>query len=90
MKVLTKFALACLAVAALPMSAMANTYQVYVGYADSLRAAPDFPNPFAVGEMLGAATVSNVFGVCSGGGCDSGAVMIVNNGVGNIPSPTFP
>ncbi len=73
--------LACFAVlVGTSLSLSAGSYNVYVGYADSLRGAPDFPNPFAVGETIGAATVTNVFGVCSGGGCDSGAVMIVNTG----------
>ena len=63
-------------------AAMAGNFSVYVGYADGLRSGADFPNPFSVGGTFGASTVETFLGNTSG--LDSGAVMIINNGVTDL------
>jgi hypothetical protein len=57
----------------LPLQAMANSYDVFVGYADNLRATGFFPNPWS-----GAASV-DLF-AAGGASFDAGAVMIHNSG----------
>jgi hypothetical protein len=66
-----------LACTALPLTASAGAIAVYVGYADSVRASPDYPTPFAAGANFGGATVDNFFANLSGTP-DTGAVLIVN------------
>lgn len=63
--------------------ANAGAVQVYVGYADGLRAGADYPNPFAAGTTFGAYSVTNFFGNLSGAP-DTGAVMIANSGSTDI------
>jgi hypothetical protein len=57
-----------------PLQAMAGAYQVFVGYADSLRPAPFFPNPYNTADIF----QGNL------GGLDSGAVRIQNTGGSDI------
>jgi hypothetical protein len=61
------FALVCL----MSSAALAGSVDIYVGYADDLRASPFFPNPWSGGStyFVGQAT----------GGVDSGAILIVNS-----------
>lgn len=67
----------------IPDQAVASGIQVYVGYADSLRAAPDFPTPFALGETFNNGTSTftvDLFGAHSTASAfDSGAIMILND-----------
>lgn len=63
--------------------ANAGAVQVYVGYADGLRAGADYPNPFAAGTTFGAYNVTNFFGNLSASP-DTGAVMIANSGSTDI------
>ncbi len=67
--------LVVLSLVALP--ALADSYTVYVGYADSLRASGFFPTPW-----FGAA--NTVFIGNTGAGLDSGAIRIVNTGATNL------
>ena len=70
---LAALAAASLAVGLGVMSAQANSFAVYTGYADSLRASGFFPNPW-----IGA---SNVVSNSSGAQVfDAGAILIVNTG----------
>ncbi|MCU1272742.1 MAG: Ig domain protein group 1 domain protein [Bryobacterales bacterium] len=55
-------------------------YQVFVGYADDLRATPFFPNPF---DGTNGTTAADFF-VGSGPSRDAGAIMIVNSGSTNL------
>ena len=64
----------------LPLQAMAGSYEVFVGYADNLRATPFFPTPFfedpSVALYVGQdPSLSQL---------DAGAVMVLNNGGTNI------
>ena len=65
-------ALACGAV--LPLQAQAGAFAVYVGYADSLRASPFFPNPYGGADIF----QGNL------GSLDTGAVRIQNTGAVNL------
>lgn len=64
----------------LPLQAMAGSYQVYVGYADNLRATLVFPSPF-----FGDSNVALYVGQDpSINALDAGAVRILNNGLTDI------
>lgn len=56
-------------------SAMADSFDIFVGYADSLRASGFFPNPW-----LGAAGVVSQSTTAVNGNLDSGAIRIDNTG----------
>lgn len=74
---------ATLLAAAIPLSAVAATVSVYVGYADGLRTGADFPNPFAVAGAFGPYTVAAFVGGAATT-MDSGAVMLVNTGATDL------
>jgi hypothetical protein len=65
--------------ATLALPAFADTYAVYVGYADNLRPSPFFPNGLCTGTYWNGA-VAGPSGTCGGLTMDSGAVDIVNTG----------
>ncbi len=64
-----------LVVASLPAIAMASSFQVYVGYSDSLRPSGFFPNPWC-----GSAGVTSCQVQGGGAQLDAGAVRILNTG----------
>lgn len=64
---------AMLAISFMPLPASAS-YSVYVGYADSLRPSPFFPNPYGGADIF----QGNL------GSLDTGAIRIQNTGVSNI------
>jgi hypothetical protein len=70
-----------------PLAAHADV-QVYVGYADGLRAGADFPNPFAPGETFnnGVSTFNIALqaGELANGNSDSGAIMLLNTGATTV------
>lgn len=67
----------------LPLAAMASTasaaVQVYVGYADGLRGGGFFPSPWQ-----GDPGVTAFAGGSGGGSYDAGAILLLNNGPGNV------
>jgi PEP-CTERM motif len=79
-RLLPLVAVACLL--ALPSVALADSFTVYVGYADNLRASGFFPTPW-----LGAADV--VSQTPSGQSLDTGAIRIDNTGASPITITNF-
>ena len=75
---------ATLLAAAIPLSAVAGTVDVYVGYADGIRTGADFPNPFAAAASFGPYTVANFVADLSTAAADTGAVMLVNTGATSV------
>ncbi len=59
------------------MPALADSYSVYVGYADDLRPSGFFPNPWS-------GAPNTIFIGNAGGGIDTGAIRIVNTGATSI------
>lgn len=75
MKIKKVTVLSALALSAvLPMQAQAGAFSVFVGYADSLRPAPFFPNPYDTANIF----QGNL------GALDTGAVRIQNTGAVNL------
>jgi PEP-CTERM motif len=74
MKRVTLFTAAVLAALGWQTEANAGAFAVYVGYADSLRPAPFFPNPYGTADIF----QGNI------GALDTGAVRIQNTGVSDL------
>jgi hypothetical protein len=74
MRVGIRFVLAIAALCTFVSQVNAGSFTVYVGYADSLRPSPFFPNPYDTADIF----QGNV------GALDSGAVRIQNTGATNL------